>query len=212
VFITGLTAEARLLPFRARAGGGTAEGAARMAEAAIREGARALISFGLAGALDPALRPGAILRPAGVLWNETMYPADADLLAALGGSTCGLMLAGEATIAHAVDKQAAHARTGASAVDLESGAVAELAARHGIPFGALRAVCDTATENLPPAALAALDPAGQITLVRVAHSVLRRPAQLPALMALAAHARAARAALAEEIARMSARGALQPWL
>ncbi len=214
-FITGLTAEARLLaglPVAAYAGGGTPSGAAQAAEAAIAAGARALVSFGLAGGLKPTLRQGAILRPGGVIWKGEVFEADAGLVAALGGMTPGVLLAADATIASAEEKQAAFRETGAVAVDLESGAVAEVAGRHGARFAVLRAVCDTAEENLPPAALAALDPAGKIKFLRVAHSVVRHPEQIPALLALAANANEARKTLAKEVAALSARGALLPWL
>jgi adenosylhomocysteine nucleosidase len=215
VFITGLTAEARLLtrsPADVRVGGGTAEGAAREAASAISDGARALVSFGLAGGLDPALQPGAILRPARIFWRDQVFTSDPALMAALGGQTCESVLAADAALMSARDKLAAHERSGAAAVDMESGAVAEQAARHGVTFAVLRAVCDGAGEDLPPAALLALDASGKIRILRVAHSVVRHPAQVPALLALASHAGAARAALAQEIARISARGALLPWL
>jgi adenosylhomocysteine nucleosidase len=214
-FITGLTAEARLLaglPCITRAGGGTPAGAAGQAEAAIRAGAKALVSFGLAGGLDPALEAGTILRPATVLWRKASFPTDADLTAALGGVTYGKLLAAEATIVSAREKQAAYAATGAAAVDLESGAVAEIAHRHGVPFAVLRAICDTASENLPPAALEALDPAGKIKFLRLAQSLLRQPGQIQALLALAAHANTARKNLGREVARIAARGALLSWL
>ncbi len=214
-FITGLTAEARLLsavPCVVKAGGGTPAGAAREAEAAIRAGATALISFGLAGGLDPSLPAGTILRPAIVLWRNSAFAADRDLAAALGGITDEPLLAAEVAIASAREKRAAHASTGAAAVDLESGAVGEIAHRHGIPFAVLRAICDTANENLPPAALEALDPAGKIKFLRIIYSLLRHPGQIRALLALAAHADAARKNLAGEVARISARGALLPWL
>jgi len=214
-FITGLTAEAGLLAglsVHAYAGGGTPDGAALAAEAALAAGAKALISFGLAGGLEPALRQGTILRPGGVIWKGMFFQADSRLVEALGGLTAGTLLAAESTIIWAQEKQAAHHETGAVAVDLESGAVAEVARRHGVGFAVLRAVCDTAAENLPPAALAALDQAGKIKFLRVAHSVVRHPEQIPALLALAANANAARKTLAKEVAALSARGALQPWL
>jgi len=214
-FVTGLTAEARLVSgnaYQAYVGGGLPEGAAEAAEAALRAGAKALISFGLAGGLDPSLKPGAILRPGKVLWRGMSFTTDPELVAALGGATCVSMLAAESAIASAWEKKSRYATTGAAAVDLESGAVGEQAARAGVPFAVLRAVCDTALESLPPAALMALDQVGKIGILRVAHSVVRQPRQLPALLALAAHAGAARQALAREIAELSARGALLAWL
>jgi adenosylhomocysteine nucleosidase len=88
------------------------------------------------------------------------------------------------------------ARTGASAVDLESGAVARVAARHRLPFAVLRAVCDPAQRSLPPAALAALNSEGAIRTLSVLGSIVARPWQIPALLRLALDAALARHALA----------------
>ena len=93
-------------------------------------------------------------------------------------------------------KVQAHYDTYSVIVDMESGAVARVAARHGLPFAAVRAVCDPAGFALPPLALEALDSGGRIGAWRVLRSVLRRPGQIPALIALSGHASEARAALA----------------
>ena len=78
-FITGLTAEARIAARCGgllRAGGGTPAGAERAARQLVAEGAGALVSFGLAGGLDPALRPGALVVPARItLPDESMATA-----------------------------------------------------------------------------------------------------------------------------------------
>jgi hypothetical protein len=79
-------------------------------------------------------------------------------------------------------------------VDIESGAVALVARRHRLPFGALRAICDPASRALPPVALAALHD-GSISGAQVARSLLRHPWQLPAVLRLANDARRARTAL-----------------
>ena len=59
--VTGLQAEAQWLRncgFMVRAGGGTSHGAQAAAEALVEDGAKGLISFGLAGGLRPGLRHG----------------------------------------------------------------------------------------------------------------------------------------------------------
>jgi adenosylhomocysteine nucleosidase len=214
VMITGLAAEARLLRKLGcivLVGGGTPEGAGRQAEAAIAKGATALISFGLAGGLDPAMPPGRLVVPRQVLWRSHIFQADAALCAALGGATCDTLLADDAIAARADQKRALHQATGATAIDLESGAVAEWANRHGLPFAVLRAICDPAGRDLPQAALAALDTAGAIGLGRVAGSVIRNPGQIPALLALARDARSARRTLIDRVATLSTAGALLPW-
>lgn len=209
--LTGLTAEARLAaPLgTARAGGGWPEGAARATEALIAEGATALISFGLAGGLNPALAPGTLIIPGTIRTARTDYPTCPALTQALGGPRHTLLAAEDLAIT-AADKTRLHAETMADAVDLESGAMAALAQARGIPFAALRAICDPASATLPPAALIALNAQGAITLHRVIGSVLRHPGQLPALLRLGQDANAARAHLARHIRRLAWPPALQP--
>lgn len=194
--ITGLTAEAALArPLGlARAGGGLPAGAEAAAAWLAGRNVACLVSFGLAGGLDPALRPGDIVVPARVLEGDHAFPTDPDLSARFGPRQ-GTLLAGAAIVADAAEKALLFARTGALAVDLESGAVARVAARHGLPFAAVRAVCDPAGRSLPPAALVALNHRGAIALLHVLAALVRQPGQLPALIALGRDAAAARAAL-----------------
>ncbi len=209
--IVGLAAEARIarpLGARTAIGGGTAAGAAQAAEA-LAPHVSTLISFGLAGGLDPALSPGALLVPALILADGEDWSADPVLLTLLGGPTPGALFGDGAILATAARKSALHARTGAVAVDLESAAVARIAARHGLPFAALRAVCDPAGQDLPPAALIALDGRGRIGALRIAASLLAHPGQIPALIALARDAAQARRAL---VTRVAAIGRLEPRL
>ena len=98
-------------------------------------------------------------------------------------------------IATQADKYRAWQETGALAVDLESVVVARAAAALGIPFLVLRAIADTATRELPPAALVPLRSNGKPMIGQVLASVLRRPQQLPSLLAVAREARQALAAL-----------------
>ncbi len=204
-FITGLVAEARWLRnrgFSIGVGGGTPDGAADAAAALLDRGAQALVSFGVAGGLDPRLRPGALLVPAAIVMNSGRLPCDAGLLHWLGGPTVPALLAQDAIVATAAAKATLFAATDASAVDLESGVVAALAASRGVPFAALRAVADPAQNDLPPAALLALDAAGRIAFGSVFASLLARPGQLPALLVLARDAQRARSTLRQQLRRL----------
>ena len=127
-----------------------------------------------------------------MLAEDGAWDADPALL---GDATPGSLWGGGAVLATAADKAALFRRSGAVAVDLESAAVARVARRRGLPFAVLRAVCDPAERDLPPAALIALDPAGRIGLRGVLASVLAKPRQVPALLTLGADAGAARRAL-----------------
>ena len=168
-------------------------------EQLVNEGATALISFGLAGGLDPSLSAGALVVPGHVLAEDGQWPTDPALSAMLGGSGHGTLYGDGVILATVAAKQALHARTGAGAVDLESAAVARTATRHNLPFAVLRAVCDPAGRGLPLAALVALDGGGRIGALRIAGAVLARPWEIPALITLGRDASLARRALLDRV-------------
>ena len=200
--VVGIAAEARIARRigRVEIGGGMPDGARAASERLIASGVSALLSFGLAGGLDPALPAGTAVIPARILHRGQGYDADPTLLAWLGGVTASSIVAADFPVSSVIAKSALHRDTGASAVDLESGELAAVAAAHGIPFAALRVICDPASRDLPAAALAALDDKGAIAALRIAISVLRHPGQVPALLRLAADAYAARATLRRRVA------------
>ncbi|HEY0183791.1 MAG TPA: hypothetical protein VGC09_13375, partial [Rhodopila sp.] len=176
-------------------GSGTPEGAADAANRLLDQGVNALVSFGLAGGLHPAVRPGAILIPVSVQAGDTVYPTDPILAARFGGLTAHRLVAGTAVAAGAAAKQHLYAATQAHAIDLESGGVGRVAHDRGVPFVVVRAISDPAEQDLPPAALQALDGQGRIAVIRVLSSLVHHPSQLPALLRLASGAARARRAL-----------------
>ena len=196
--VVGLTAEARIARrtgWPVEVGGGTPSGAAMAAERLIAQGVSGLVSFGLAGGLSPLLLAGQIIVPSSVDVEGQVLEADPGLAHRLGGLSGHVLLAGRGIAATAAEKQVVHVVSAADAIDLESGAVALAAARHGVPFAILRAICDPAHRDLPPAALVALDSGGAIGFVRVLVSVLSHPGQIRALIRLAGDAAAARRTL-----------------
>ncbi len=210
--VTGLAAEARIVSAlgTALAGGGTEAGAEAAAERLVRRGAGLLISFGLAGGLDPSARPGDLLVPEFVIRRDRWFRANAALREAIGGGRPEPLLSVGEVIADAATKRALHASHRAAACDMESGAVASVAERHGLPFAVLRAICDPAERTLPRAALIAIDHRGAIAMLRIAASVARRPAQLPMLLRVARDAAAARAALVRRVREIAVGGGLVP--
>ena len=210
--VVGLEVEARIARRLGlvEIGGGLPAGAEAAAEALVARGVTGLVSFGLAGGLDPALPAGALVVPAMVIAAGLSYAADPALSARLGGMMPLRALAGTVILADPAAKRAARDATGAAIIDLESGAVARVAARHNLPFAVLRAVCDPAGRALPPLALAALDTGGRIGIARVLASLLRHPWQVPALLGLAGDAMRARAALVAAVRRQQASGGKGP--
>ena len=207
-FVTGLTAEARWLRnagFMVGVGGGTPLGAERAAETIIRQGAQGLISFGLAGGIQPGIEAGSILVPPAVTEANKIYPVDYRLKEFLGGSVGKPLYAGKRVAASVHDKELIYRRHDPVAIDLESGAVARVAIRHGVPFAVLRAVADPADFALPPAALVGLKEDGSVNLPAIFLSLLRHPLQLPVLLELARHAKVARAALIARLEKLPER-------
>jgi adenosylhomocysteine nucleosidase len=209
--VVGFAAEARvarLSGWQVAIGGGTTQGAALAARALIDAGAVGIISFGLAGGLDPSLPAGTVVVAEAVAANGRVWPADPDLSRRLGGITGHLCLGLDRVVVSADEKRHLNRETGAALVDMESGAVAAVASQSGVPFAVLRAICDPADRALPPAALVALDGAGRLAAARLAMSILANPGQLGALLGLARDAAMARKALRSRAMRISPNGIL----
>ena len=202
---TGLAAEARIarragLP--AVIGAGNHRRTVQVVEEAAAA-AECLVSFGIAGALAPNLKPGDIILSTEVIdedrrWltGESLLPRIPELVAQIGAIE-GPVLGAQMVLATKADKRRAWQETGAIAVDLESVVVARAAAALGIPFLVLRAIADPAVRALPPAALIPLSATGKPQVGQVLASVMRRPHQLPSLFGVAREARQALAALVE---------------
>jgi hopanoid-associated phosphorylase len=162
-------------------------------------GCRGLISFGCAGALDPALRPGDCVLPQAVLTPEgavAVDPAWHEALRHMLPYAHGGILAGaDAPVASVSDKARLWRASGACAVDMESHLAALAARRHGLRFAALRVIVDPAGRSVPDCALAAFGADGELSVAALMRSLAAHPAQLPALVALAGSALAARRSL-----------------
>jgi hopanoid-associated phosphorylase len=205
LIVTGLAREARIAagPDVTVLGAGGNPVRLRAALQAKHEAYGAVVSFGVAGGLDPALAPGAVVIATGVVsaderWQS--HPAVVRLWARLLDErgerfTLADVAGSDAALLDPADKSALRTATGAVAVDMESHAAATFAAGRGLPFAALRVVCDPAQRGLPPLALEALRPDGGLDLPAIGRSLARRPAQLAALPRLARDAATAFAAL-----------------
>ena len=142
----------------------------------------------------PVIVPSAVIDGCG-----HRYPTDPEASNLLGGATPHLLLGASTVAATVAEKARLYSETGAAAIDLESAAVARVARMHRATFAVLRAICDTSARALPPAALAALDTRGAIAIGRVLASIVARPAQIPALLALASDAMTALCALCRRV-------------
>jgi adenosylhomocysteine nucleosidase len=147
---------------------------------------RGVISFGVAGGLDPTLKSGDVVVATEVLAGDARWLAgltlNEDLIASvgLGGRRIvrGRLAGAEEVVAGRHLKAALHSETGAAAVDMESHIAADYAAKAGLPFAALRVVSDPAHRALPPLAMAAIKPNGDIDLRKIVRGLVRNPLTL----------------------------------
>ena len=201
VVATGMRREARCFGSDCQivlSGGGDNHALAAGLETAIAGGGRAVLSAGLCGGLDPELGPGRVILATAIIGADRRFACDArwrdrvrEKLTVAEGP-----LAGSDRIVGLTEQKALlRATTGALGVDLESHIAAAVAARHGLPFCALRVIADGAGHNLPPAVHVAMTAEGEVSLPHVATALARQPGQLGALLATGWRARTAYSSL-----------------
>jgi len=154
------------------------------------------ISTGVAGALSEGLLPGDLVvadrliasTGAGSDRISSMSAADLDrvkdaLRAAAVRFSTGAILTSARPLLTAPEKRRAKSATGAIAVEMESAVLAEAAQNRGIPFACVRAILDTADEEVVGAELADQD--GRVRPIKAAGFIVRHPAAILALPRIA---------------------------
>jgi len=184
--VTGTRREAAVLQepgIRVLCGGGDPAGLAA-ALAVELPGAAGIVSFGMAGALDPALRIGDWVIGEEVV-AERPVTCNSDWIAALANALpqarFGPVLGGDTLISKATSKAALFSTTGAVCADMESHVAAAAAARTGLPLAVLRCISDEAEDDLPPVVGVAMAPGGKLAPGAILASLAGYPGQLPAL-------------------------------
>jgi len=172
---------ARIDPAKARiaVSGANAARAEDLAEDLIKAGARAVISAGLCGGLDPDLKSGELVIGERVVSaSGDVLLADRRLLAAApSGARQVAIFGSDDIIDSAARKAQLFGRYASQTVDMESHGAARAAARAGAPFIAVRAVADGAARALPKAALGAVTPTGGVNVMSVLFECVKSPQQ-----------------------------------
>ncbi len=197
--ITGLQSEANCFADTAVASNAeirvaAAVSAKAMADAQelITRGCDALVSFGIAGGLDPALGAGHLIFASEIVTLEgTRYRTDVgarETLHQLISQDTPVshlpMFGSDKVIMSPGHKSDLFHETGTVAVDMESHSVAKVAADAGIPFLVVRSISDNALSRIPKSIFGALAPDGSRRPGRVILNLMKRPTDLPGLLRL----------------------------
>lgn len=150
----------------------------------------AVLSVGLAGGLDPSLRAGDILIADAIVEKDQRLPTDPRFAQALtqGISACGdkvvngPIYGADAIVLSVEEKARLRATSQAMAVDMESHIAADFARRCQLPFVAFRVISDPAQRALPPLALKAITPQGDVDIKEIALGLLQAPGQIAGLI------------------------------
>jgi adenosylhomocysteine nucleosidase len=156
----------------------------------------AVINAGFAGALDPALRAGALV-------CESSHTR---LLWAARDAGCAPVpfAHSDRILITPAEKSALRAATEADAVDMESAALRAVCARRGIPFLNLRVISDAADEAMPLDFNRCCTPDLRLQIHRVLLELAKSPARLPRLLAFHRTVRRCAATLATALTGMVA--------
>ena len=158
------------------------------------------IATGLAGALDPSLKPGTIVagRRCEALSKVLKTASDAgllDLAVAAGARAVNVFLTSEAILATAIEKQSLSAS--GSVVEMESAHILAAASRRQVPVVAVRAISDGADEDLPVDFRQIADSRGHVRVGGLLKELALHPHRLPLLVRFGRQSRAAAVSLAD---------------
>jgi adenosylhomocysteine nucleosidase len=155
-----------------------------------------VISIGYAGALDPALQVGELVVADQVIYCETLksYLLDEELIGAMPEACRGTLLTVDNVVATPPEKEALREKYSAVAVDMETSALAEEAETQHLPFASVRAITDTANQELIDCShLVAED--GDVSKLKAGWHILTHPGDLKGMIELGQHAKIATANL-----------------
>jgi adenosylhomocysteine nucleosidase len=183
--------------FAVRSGRGL-ENALSAARWLVREGVTALACLGVAGGLRPGLRPGEVVLGEKFVEEEETGKdfgpwvangpgtelAYTTLLAHGIKARRGTLVSTKEAVLSARQKSSLFRESQGLAVDMESAAVARVAAESNLPFLALRAVCDPQERTLDRDLADCLDQMGRIRVCVFLKNLLLRPSLVSDLLPL----------------------------
>ena len=168
-----------------RSGMGRDRARRALAEVAEKVDLKEVISIGYAGALDTALQVGELVVADQVVHYETLksYPLDEALISTMPEARRGTLLTVDEVVATPPEKKALREKFSAVAVDMETSALAEEAQTRHLPFASVRAITDTADQELIDCShLVAED--GDVSKLKAGWHILTHPGDLKGMIDL----------------------------
>ena len=180
-----------------RSGMGCDRARRALAEIAGKYTLKRIISIGYAGALDPSLKVGDVVVADQVVKS---YSLDGELLGTMPEVARGTLLTVDQVVATPPEKKALREKYSAVAVDMETFALAEETQARNLSFASVRAITDTADQELIDCGhLVEAD--GEVSKLKAGWHVLTHPGDLKGMIDLGQHAKTATASLTEFLGR-----------
>ena len=182
---------------------GMGDAAAQVAALRLQEyGVNALVSFGVAAALDNRLIPGDLVLPELIVDGDERWPVNLEwrnqleqLLPSQLTIVGGVLASSSIPLTSRETKLALGELAGACAADMESAAIARVAANTGMPFIAIRAIVDPIDFSPPEALMNAVQPDGGVDMLRLMALLMNRSVSFKTLIHLGLGMHAARSTL-----------------
>lgn len=141
-----------------------------------------VLVVGIAGASAPHLRVGDVVVPETVIHGPSAAPYAST---AFGGAhRQGTILTSDELLVEAEAVAALH-RRGITAMDMETGSIAAVCDRHGVPWTAFRAISDTVDRPVDKDVMSLLSRDGTPNVGAALRFIVRRPHKIPHLVSLA---------------------------
>ena len=154
----------------------------------VKKGVAVLGCFGVSGGLDPALSIGDLVFADAVFMegdhgiSPVWKKGERDSEVTFSGSDVndvavrwGPIITVQKPVLNTVGKRALFERTGTMAVDMETAAVANAANQSGLPFFAVRAICDPADVSVPESLFQCVDHKGRPRFSYLFRLIIRKP-------------------------------------
>ncbi len=153
----------------------------------------ALISWGVAGAIESSLNSGDLIFADSIIAQDKTFQTSTEwknkLLAHFQKTHTNVLSSDIASskeiCALTTDKNNLLHKTGAGAVDMESAAIAEIAINNHLDFLVIRAIADKANTVIPEAVLKHTDNLGNPEILKFVLSCIFKPAQIREIFILA---------------------------